>query len=51
MTAPAHDQQGTEAGPGPVGKITAPHARELAVAHAEEVGACIRPLAVRRIDT
>jgi hypothetical protein len=46
MTAP-----GQGPGPVPVGKVTAPLARELAVAHAEEVGACIRPLAVRRMDT
>jgi len=32
-------------------KIVAPLARELAEAAATEVGACIRPLAVRRIDT
>lgn len=32
-------------------KIVAPLARELAQAAATEVGACIRPLAVRRIDT
>ncbi|MEJ2871784.1 replication initiator [Actinomycetospora sp. OC33-EN08] len=50
MTAATHDQA-IEPGPVPVGKVTAPLARELAVAHAEEVGACIRPLAVRRIDT
>ncbi|GLZ54999.1 replication initiator [Actinomycetospora sp. NBRC 106378] len=48
MTAP---ETVPEPGPVPVGKIAAPLARELAVAHAEEVGACTRPLAVRRIDT
>ncbi len=36
--------------PAPIRKILPPLARELAEAAALEVGACVRPLAVRRID-
>jgi len=41
----------TSSEPVPVGKIAPPLARQLAEATAIELGACIRPLAVRRIDT
>jgi hypothetical protein len=41
----------TQPGPQPVGKIVAPLARELAQNMAVHVGACVRPLAVRRTDT
>jgi len=37
-------------GPVPIGKVTAPLARDLARSSAEACGACVRPLAVRRID-
>lgn len=37
--------------PVPVGKLVAPLARQLAETMAVEVGACVRPLAVRRTDT
>jgi hypothetical protein len=37
--------------PAPVGKLVAPLARQLAETMATEVGACVRPLAVRRTDT
>ncbi len=37
-------------GPVPVGKLTGPVMREVAKTSAEQVGACIRPLAVRRTD-
>jgi hypothetical protein len=37
--------------PAPVGKILPPLARQLAEAMALAVGACIRPLAIRRTDT
>ncbi|GAA4807885.1 hypothetical protein GCM10023200_51930 [Actinomycetospora chlora] len=46
-TADEHDQA-TE--PVPVGKLTGPVMREVAKTSAEQVGACVRPLAVRRTD-
>lgn len=44
------EQEPREAGPVSVGKLTGPVMREVAKTSAEQVGACIRPLAVRRID-
>lgn len=46
----ANDELTEPAGPVPVGKLTGPVMREVAKTSAEQVGACIRPLAVRRID-
>ena len=45
-----HEQDTAAAGPTPVGKLTGPVMREVAQSAAEQVGACTRPLAVRRID-
>jgi hypothetical protein len=49
MTAPEHTTEPVE--PAPVGKLLPPLARQLAETMAVQVGACIRPLALRRTDS
>lgn len=44
------ERDGAASVPVPVGQLTGPVMREVAKSAAEQVGACIRPLAVRRID-